>query len=61
VRSKWNNGWPYYRMSDNAEMWKKKRKVNGSILRVQIWYFNNHSAVPLTQYITERIWVNELR
>jgi hypothetical protein len=40
---------------------RNKRKVNGSTLGVQIWFINNHSAVPLTQYNTELIWVNELR
>jgi len=40
---------------------RKKRKVNGSTLRVQISFISNNSAVPLTQYIAELIWVNELR
>ena len=40
---------------------RNKRKANGSTLQIQTWLINNHSAVPLTQYNTEIIWVNELR
>jgi len=39
---------------------RNKGKVNGSTLRAQIWFINNHSAVPPTHYNTELIWVNEL-
>jgi len=60
MRSKWTDGWSYYRMLDNAEMGTKQMQSKWKYT-TSTNLFNNHSAVPLTQYNTEFIWVNELR